>query len=124
RHHEDDHHDEDLQRHADGGVAGEADVVADHGVVHHALQSAKHVLQYGGPRELPHRAGDGTLDDRTVERFGNGGHARYSTRSSRITITSTAFGGTRPDPFTPYPSRGGTTNCRTPPSRMSRTAAS
>ena len=64
---EDDHDEEDLPAHTDGGVAGEADIVPDHHVIDNALQSADHVLHDRGPRQPPDRARDRPFDERTIE---------------------------------------------------------
>jgi len=69
---EDDHDEEDLPAHADRGVPGETNVVADHHVIDDALQPADHVLHDGRPRETPDRAGNRPLDYRSIEFGANG----------------------------------------------------
>ena len=70
---EDDDDEEDLPADADGGVAGEADVVADHRVIDDALQPADGVLQHRRPRQLPDGGRDRAFDERTIELAGGGG---------------------------------------------------
>ena len=64
---EDDHDEEDLPAHADGGVAGEADEVADQRVIDDPLEPADRVLQHRRPRDFPHRRHDRPFDDRAIE---------------------------------------------------------
>ena len=56
-----------CQRHADRGVAGEADEVADHDVIDHALQPADDVREHRRPRDLPDRRG-GAVPRRSIGR--------------------------------------------------------
>ena len=65
--HTDNDNEEDLPADADGGIAGKADVVADHDVIDDALQAANHVLDHGGPRQAPDGPPDGPFDDRSIE---------------------------------------------------------
>ena len=70
---EDDDNEKDLPADADRRITGEADEVADQRVIDDALEPADGVLEHGRPRDLPHGAADGTLDDRSIElatRFG------------------------------------------------------
>ncbi len=68
---DEDHHDEeDLPRHADGGIPGVAHVVAHHGVIDDALNATDDVLEHRGPGELPHRAADRPLHDGPIESLG------------------------------------------------------
>ena len=62
----DDDDDEDLPRHADRGVAGESDDVADHHVVDDSLEPADDVGQHRRPRDLPNRRGQVSFDDGPV----------------------------------------------------------
>ena len=64
---EDDDDEEDLPAHADRGVAGVADVVADQRVIDDALQAADGVLQHRRPGDLPDGRRDRPFDDRAIE---------------------------------------------------------
>ena len=64
---EDDDDEEDLPAHANRGVAGEADEVADQRMIDNALKAADGILQNGRPGDLPHRRRDRSVDDRTIE---------------------------------------------------------
>ena len=66
---EDDDENEDVDAHADGGVADVADVVADHRLIDDGLDAAEDVLQHRRPREPPDRAAERTLDDRSIKRL-------------------------------------------------------
>jgi hypothetical protein len=55
-----------LPAHADRSVATVPDVMADHGVVDHALQPADHVLNHRRPRDMPHGRHERALDDRAI----------------------------------------------------------
>src|SRR5262249_25068848 len=64
---EDDDDEENLPAHADGGVAGVADVVADEGVVDDPLQATDGVLKPGRPGDLPDGRCYRTVHDRAIE---------------------------------------------------------
>ena len=82
---EDDDDEEDLPADADRGVAGEADVVADHHVIDDALEAADHVLDHRRPGQAPHGARDRPLDDRAIERRrGRRGFGMNEVRDRRI----------------------------------------
>ena len=59
------HHEEDLERHADGGIAGEPHEVADHHMVDDALQAANHFCSTVG-HAIRHTAGP--MGPSTMER--------------------------------------------------------
>jgi hypothetical protein len=63
---EDDDDDEDLETHADRGIAPEAHQVSDQRVIHHPLQPADHVGEHGRPGDPPDRRPQRSLDNRPV----------------------------------------------------------
>ena len=64
---EDDDDEKDLPGDSDRGVAGEADVVAHHHVIHDALQAGHDVLEECRPGQLPDGRAQRTLHQRAVE---------------------------------------------------------
>jgi hypothetical protein len=82
RHDEGDDDEKDLPAHADGGVAGVSDEMADHHVIDDALHAADDVGEHRGPGELPHRRTQRSLDDGAVVSAyrGRRRHGRYGRR--------------------------------------------
>ena len=63
----DDDNDDDLPADADGGIAGIADEMANHGLIDDSLEAGDDVLQHRRPRQTPDGATNGAFDDGPVK---------------------------------------------------------
>jgi len=80
---ENNHDQKDLPAHADRRVASEADIVTDERVIDDPLKATNRILQNAGPRDLPHRSRDRTVDNRTIEGLTFLSRTRWGGRSGR-----------------------------------------